>query len=281
MNNTPSIVVGKRAIQGVPVSGNGALKTGKKIFSYQGADDTTTDAQYALVSAGRAGTDGVLNGVQLAGGREITVNDVDAAGNASGSVYAGPFGNWQKPANTGPAAFDVNLGTPINDSTTNILALTAITALPIAGAKCDVARAFQLTGNAGSSSVIAGTGVDIEGNSITDTWTLNGTSTIAGTRAFSPSVAVTFSVTTAHTGDSFSVGVTDILGLPVRLDNRGAIAKGAVVFGTTVEATEPTVTINATDLSLNTILLNSDLDGSHAVIVNGIQCDSPLPQLLP
>jgi hypothetical protein len=283
MTNTPNIRVGDRAIQCVfPTSD----KIGKKIASYQADNNTDTDTQWGLVSTGRAGTDGIINGVTLAGARCITVVDVDPAGNASGPIYASaansnPYGTWSKPANTGSAAFDVNLGTPIEDLTNNILASTAITALPIAAtAKLDIARAVSLTGNSSSASVISVTGVDLEGNSITDQITLNGTATVNGVRAFSPSVDLTFSVVTPHTGDTFSCGCTDILGLPVRLDNRGAIPKGAVVFGTTVEATEPTVTVNPSDLSLNTILLNSDLDGSHAVIVNGIQCDSPLPQWL-
>jgi hypothetical protein len=273
MNNTASIVVGSRAIQ-LMVAGT------KKILSYQGANSGATDAQYALLAAGSAGTNGVVNGVVATGGREITVTNVDAAGNASGTLYAGPFGNWSKPANTGPGAFDITINAPIDEVGNNLLTATAITALPLTIAGPDVARLITLTGNSSSSSVINLAGLDIEGNSLSKNVTLSGTSVIPTVNAFGP-YPITVSLVTAHTGDTVAIGVSDTLGLPVRLDNRGAVAKGACTFGGTVEATEPTISVDPSVISKNLITLNSDLDGSKSVTLVGVRCDYQLAQILP
>ena len=250
-------------------------KDGNRVHFYKGVDDTTTDAQYALISASKAGTDGVLAGIIAEGGREVT--DTNATPDGAGVLYAGTYGTWGQPSNVAPGAVSVALGAPIlaASDTDYILATTAITALPITGVRPDVGRCITLTGNATSVSVITVSGLDMEGKALSVSYTLNGTNAVVGTKAFGVGSALTFTLVTPHTGDTFIAGVATALGLPFRLSDRSQLPKGCCTLGGTIEGTEPTVTIDASNIENNTISLATALDGSKVVVVSGIRSYSP------
>lgn len=100
----------------------------------------------------------------------------------------------------------------------NVLALTA---QPAAGTTVvtsgitnpDVPRVLSIVGNQASATgnvVIAGT--DANDQAITDTIALNGTTTVAGAKAFKTVTSITIP-TRGASGDQVSVGVTKTLGL--------------------------------------------------------------------
>lgn len=154
----------------------------------------------------------------------------------------------------------LSLGSPANASTTAILADNVITALPLTGAKPDAVRCLSMTGNIGSSSVIKATGVSPDNVTVqTENFTLSGNSTVIGTLAFGTSVAPTISVVTPHTGDHVKVGVTNRLGLGVRLA-RNTVTR--TYLGNVLEGTAPTVVTSTSVLGGNLATLNSTLNGT-------------------
>lgn len=138
----------------------------------------------------------------------------------------------------------------------------------------DVPRVPSATSNAsgitGSEQIM---GEDSEGTLVLNTIALVDATTVNGTNAIATILSVFTPQKTNSSGDTVAIGTTDILGLPYRMDHDALIG---AQFGTTHEATRPTVTYDGTNLCGNTVLLNTDLDGSHQVIVDFIRCDAPL-----
>ncbi len=122
-----------------------------------------------------------------------------------------------------------------------------------------VARALSITGNAvGINGDVVIEGTNIRGATITETITANGTSTVAGTKAFQTVTSVTFPARN-NSGDTIAVGFTEKIGLP------STLAHNTVLFaflGNTKEGTAPTVTVSSSAIESNTVDLNSALNGS-------------------
>jgi len=107
-------------------------------------------------------------------------------------------------------------------------------------------------------------GTDIDDQVLTETLTPLIGSTVQGTRAFKTVTSATgVGWVTGGTADNITVGFGDLIGLPDYL------LHDTVLFATltnTREAVHPTVTSSTTVLALNTVDLNSALDGTAVVI---------------
>lgn len=77
----------------------------------------------------------------------------------------------------------------------------------------DVPRALTATGTAGSNHVITVTGKDEYGQPMSENLTLSGTNVIAGVKAFAE--VQTIAVAAGAAGDTFDLGWSDVLGLPM------------------------------------------------------------------
>ena len=165
----------------------------------------------------------------------------------------------------------MNLGTPTTASATAVCAAQAVAAAGLAtinGAKAaaGVASLGAPTGrnvnvvssNAGDTTqTVTIRGLDVYGNKVQQTLTLNGTTTVQGTKAFASVTSVTVS---AATTGNLSVGDGTVLGLPAYLSNATFILRetqdGAVASaGTVVAGLGITTKASAT---------NGDVRGTYA-----------------
>ena len=170
-----------------------------------------------------------------------------------GHDFAGKFRvhaqKWTAP--DAPGVADVLAATTLSDGAT--LTVTTFVAQP------DFPRVLSITGNQTQDGNVAITGTDIRGNTITDTITLNDTSTVDGIKAFKTVTSILFPART-EAGDTVSVGFSDKLGL--EYIPAYAVTVSAHHNGT-LETTLPTVTTHATDISQNIIDFNSACAGDH------------------
>lgn len=107
-------------------------------------------------------------------------------------------------------------------------------------------------------------GTDIDDQVLTETLTPLIGSTVQGTRAFKTVTSVTgVDWVTGGTADDITVGFGELIGLPDYLLHDTVIF---ALFNNVREGTHPTVTSSTTVLALNTVDLNSGLNGSVVVI---------------
>ena len=107
-------------------------------------------------------------------------------------------------------------------------------------------------------------GTDIDDQVLTETLTPLIGSTVAGTKAFKTVTSVTgVGWVTGGTADNITVGFGELIGLPDKLENNTVLF---ALFNAVREGTAPTVTFSSTVLSLNTVDLNSALDGSVVAV---------------
>lgn len=108
--------------------------------------------------------------------------------------------------------------------------------------------------------VVVGTALD--GSSITETITPNGGATVAGAVAFATITSITGAgwVINGVDEDTITVGFGALIGLPDKLTDTAQVL--AASLNNVREGTHPTVTVSATDVSLNTVDLNSALAGT-------------------
>lgn len=125
-------------------------------------------------------------------------------------------------------------------------------ALDVARNLTCVANVSGVTGNV----VVAGT--NLNGDAITETLALNGTTTVTGNKAFATVTQITFPTRT-HSNDTVSVGVGSKLGLHHKQTNDTVFRTH---YNNVIEGTAPTVAFSATALESNTVTLNSSLTGS-------------------
>ncbi|SFR15267.1 hypothetical protein [Desulfoscipio geothermicus] len=124
----------------------------------------------------------------------------------------------------------------------------------------DYPRVLQIQGNqAGVAGNVVIEGTNMAGETITETIAANGANAVSGTKAFRTVTKITLPALVGA-GDTISVGVTDVLGIPYKLSHDTVLA---AYLGGVKEGTAPTVTTSATNLESNTIDLNSALDGSQ------------------
>ena len=122
----------------------------------------------------------------------------------------------------------------------------------------DMARVLSIvSGGSGhnAAGVVVINGTDYRGNTIADTITLNGNTTVNGIKAFASVTSIDMTgVTGNDANNTVSVGISKILGLH-------RILQGDEVLCVTVdgvwETTRPTVVSNTTDISQNTLSPNT------------------------
>lgn len=153
-------------------------------------------------------------------------------------------------------------------SNTAVLASTPLTAvaqtITTGITNPDVARNVVVKGAISTSTGnVVVTGTDLAGSTITETIALNGTTAVAGAKAFATVTEIDLPVTSGA-GDGVSVGIGSALGLAYTSTNN-PILKGMVFNNGVRETTDPTVVANATSLCNNTITLATALAGNPVV----------------
>lgn len=122
-----------------------------------------------------------------------------------------------------------------------------------------VPRNISITGSAtGIAGNVVIKGTNYNGDSISETIALSGTSTVEGAKAFKTVTEIDLPIKTNASGDSISVGLGEILGLPYKLSKNTVLE---AFVDNTKESTVPTVVTNASTLESNTIKLNTALSG--------------------
>lgn len=133
----------------------------------------------------------------------------------------------------------------------------------------DVPRCLSITGGAsGMTGNVTVTGsihddinnVDV---GVSEVLALSGTATVNGTVGFRGAVTAKMPVETHADTDTVSIGVTNALALEATLE-RDTVDK--VYLNDVKEAVAPTVVASSTDVSLNTVTLDSVLDGTDVVV---------------
>lgn len=156
------------------------------------------------------------------------------------------------------------LGSPSAPSATGVMGASPLTASPQMGVTAgitnpDVPRNVTATGNAAGivgNVVIHGT--DEQGNALTETIALNGSTTVAGTRIFKTVTSVDLPAQTHAGTDTVSVGKGSSLGLGTRL-NRNSIVN---VYLGGVKDSVSTMGFDAANIYNNYVVLTSALNGT-------------------
>ena len=182
--------------------------------------------------------------------------------------------------------FGLSLGSPSTLSTTAVVATTAVAAAGLVaittGTKyaagttnvplgAPTGRAIQVvSSNAGDTTqTITVRGKDMYGQFMSQTFALNGTTPVIGTKAF---LSITSVTSSAALAGNLSVGDTDVLGLPCWLGNATFIWRetqdGAVATaGTIVAGLGQTLATAANGDVRGTYKPNAATDGSKACIL--------------
>jgi len=161
-----------------------------------------------------------------------------------------------------PVVADVNWVT----TSTNMIvgAYTIAHASAAGGVALNVTITVAVDTGADTMGTVLITGTDIDDQVLTETITPVGDSTVQGTRAFKTVVsAVGAGWIIAGGNDTIEIGFGELIGIPdYMVHDRVLFAS----FNNVREGTHPTVTSSTTVLALNTVDLNSGLNGSVVVI---------------
>jgi hypothetical protein len=157
---------------------------------------------------------------------------------------------------------------PVAVSNTYVLAATALTASTqtiLTGiTNPDVPRNVTYKGALSTSTGnVTVTGTDFAGNAITETVSLSGTTVVAGSKAFTTITEIDLPVSSGS-GDTVSIGIGTKLGLPFTLSKNTV---RTAYNNNVIEATAPTVTVDANNISNNTVTLGSTLAGNVVDII--------------
>ena len=143
-------------------------------------------------------------------------------------------------------------------------AYTVAEGSPLGGVALNVTVSHTAAGATDTLGTIDIVGTDICDQVLTETITPSDGVTVQGTRAFKTVVSVTGVDWIIDEGnDQITVGFGELIGLPDYLVNNTVLF---ALFNAVREATAPTVTFSTTVMALNTVDLNSALDGSAVVI---------------
>jgi hypothetical protein len=151
----------------------------------------------------------------------------------------------------------------IAPSATAVLAATALTdAAQVIKTNITnpaIPRNVSVTGNAsGIVGNVVVKGTNYADKAITETIALNGTATVAGVKAFKAITEIDLPIQTNASGDTVSVGIGSILGLPYKLAHNTVLA---AYVDNVKEATAPTVTTDAVNIENDTVALTTALSG--------------------
>jgi hypothetical protein len=134
----------------------------------------------------------------------------------------------------------------------------AHTSMPVGARNVTVSQTAVGAEDTNGTIVVVGT--DLAGAALTETITPNGGATVAGTKAFATVSSVTgVGWVIGEGNDTVTVGFGDVVGLPDKLSDTAQVV--AASKNGVKEATAPTVTVSSTVLALNTVDLNTALDG--------------------
>ena len=186
------------------------------------------------------------------------VSDTDAANAGVENLLMRPVGFRALQ----PAVGDVNR---ILESVAMIVgAYTLDNTTPLGGIALNVTVTVVEVVDGDTMGTIDVVGTDIDDQVLLETITPIADSTVQGTRAFKTIVSVTgVGWATGGNDDTIEVGFGELIGLPDYLLHDTVLF---AIFNNVKEATAPTVTSSTTVLALNTVDLNTGLDGSVVVI---------------
>jgi len=150
----------------------------------------------------------------------------------------------------------------------DVLADTAMdvsedTVVTVFAGQPDVARNVTVKGNDANVSgdvVVEGTRA---GETITETITLNGSTLVAGNKAFDTITQITLPPYDTAATERVRVGLGAKIGLPAKLTRNTVLA---AYLDNVREGTAPTIAFSGSALESNTATLNSALDGSDVII---------------
>jgi hypothetical protein len=134
---------------------------------------------------------------------------------------------------------------PVASATAVHAAVTLTTAVQIVTTGITnptIYRALQVEGNAsGIAGTVLITGTDWAGRTITESFTLSGSSAVVGTKPFKTVTSIQFPAKTNVSGDTVSVGIADVLGLYRPIAAAGDVIetarKASAAAAYTIEAT--------------------------------------------
>ena len=152
---------------------------------------------------------------------------------------------------------------PAAASATAVLNAAALTVGALAGfvtglSNPDVPRTLSVTGVASLTGTVTVHGTNIEDEVISEAFTLNGASAVAGTKAFKTVTAVDLPAWNAE-GDTVSVGIAAKFGV------ERILAEDTLIKATAAgvhEATRPTVTVDADEIEKCLFAPNTAPNGS-------------------
>jgi hypothetical protein len=152
---------------------------------------------------------------------------------------------------------------PVATSNTAVLVSTTLTALvqtiTTGITNPDVVRNIVAKGAiATSTGNVIVTGTDYAGAVLSETIALSGTNVVAGLKAFATVTQIALPISSG-TGDGVSVGLGSKLGLPFTLTKNTI---GKAYNNNVLEATNPTVTVDAVNICNNTVTLATTLAGN-------------------
>lgn len=123
-----------------------------------------------------------------------------------------------------------------------------------------IPRSLRVKGNAaGIAGNVVVTGTNYAGNTITETFALDGSNAVEGSKAFKTITQVVLPMKTNESSDTVSIGFGNKLGLPYKLAHNTIMS---AFRDNAKEGTAPTVTVSTTAMESNTVLLNSALTGT-------------------
>lgn len=159
------------------------------------------------------------------------------------------------------AHFQVSAENALVASNNGILAATALTAqtqqITENITNPAVPRNIKIVGNAiGITGDVVVTGTNYAKETITETIALNGTAEVEGAKAFKTVTQIDLPVEVHAGTDTVSVGFGDKLGLPYKLTHNTILF---AFFDNVKEGTDPTITVDPTNIENNTVNLNSAL----------------------
>ncbi len=127
----------------------------------------------------------------------------------------------------------------------------------------DVARNLSIVAN---DTDVIGTvtihGTNLNGDAISEAFTINGTTTVNGNKAFATVTSVDLPGYTTDSSETLAIGYGNKLGLHHKLAHNTVLK---TYINNVLEGTAPTVAVSATALESNTALLNTVLGSSHVV----------------
>lgn len=135
------------------------------------------------------------------------------------------------------------------------------TTLTTVAAQPDVARNLTIVASGSATGNVDFTGTDIRGTVITERLALNGNTPVLGTKAFASVTSIKLPTVADRT---INVGI----GVKIGLDRK--LSEDSVLYVTcdgVYEATRPTVTVDASDISKNTFQSNTAPDDSKDFVV--------------